>query len=83
MKFGDKYDEIQQYLDAQYIGTFEAICHLLQMHMHEEKSIVVCLNLCLLGLHQVGSNPIDNVYTILTCVQNQRTKLTALLKNVF
>jgi hypothetical protein len=53
------------------------------MHMHEEKSVVVHLNVCLLGLHQVVNNPIDNVHTILTRAQNQRTKLTALLKNIF
>jgi hypothetical protein len=77
MRFGEETDEIQQYLDARYIGASEAIRHLLEMPMHEEKPNVVCLAVHLLEMHQVLYNPQEDFNVILERGQNQRTMLTA------
>ena len=45
LEIGDKHnvDEISQYLDARWIGSSEAVWHILLNHMHEESPPVCCL----------------------------------------
>lgn len=69
-------DEIQQYLDARYIGPPEAAWHLFRNPMHEEEPKVVRLALHLPGMHQVRFNPEDSVETITSRAAAQKTSLT-------
>jgi hypothetical protein len=41
MAIGEKKDEIQQYIDARYVSTSEAVWRLLHYDMHEETPNVV------------------------------------------
>ena len=57
-------DEIQQYLDARYIGPVEAAWRLFGFGMHEEFPAVIRLALHLPGMHQVVFNPNEPIERI-------------------
>lgn len=61
-------DEIQQYLDAKYIGTPEAAWRIFGHSMHEEIPNVVRLALCLKGMHNVVFNPLEPMEVIVARV---------------
>ena len=69
-------NEIQQYLDARYIGPPEAAWRLFGNPMHEEIPTVVRLALPLPGMHRVVFNPAQPFDTILSKAGQEDTTLT-------
>ena len=73
-------DEIQQYLDARYIGPAEAAWRIFEHPLHQEFPSVVRLVLHLPGQHRVTFNPDDDPDTIRNRAENERTTLTEFFK---
>ncbi|KAF5933474.1 hypothetical protein HYC85_029645 [Camellia sinensis] len=70
-------NEIQQYLDARYIGPPEAAWRIFGHHLHAEMPTVVRLALHLPGMHHVLFNPNDSLEMILSRAAQQKSTLTA------
>ncbi|XP_028077475.1 uncharacterized protein LOC114279434 [Camellia sinensis] len=69
-------NEIQQYLDARYIGPPEAAWRIFGHHLHAEMPTVVRLALHLPGMHRVLFNPNDSLEMILSRAAQQKSTLT-------
>ncbi|KAG5549105.1 hypothetical protein RHGRI_014469 [Rhododendron griersonianum] len=69
-------NEIQQYLDARYIGPPEAAWRIFGHHLHEEVPAVVRLALHLPGMHQCAFNPKDTLEQIRARASLQKSTLT-------
>ncbi|XP_028114888.1 uncharacterized protein LOC114312792 [Camellia sinensis] len=69
-------NEIQQYLDARYIGPPEAAWRIFGHHLHTEMPTVVRLTLHLPGMHRVLFNPNDSLEMILSRATQQKSTLT-------
>ncbi|KAG5561267.1 hypothetical protein RHGRI_004335 [Rhododendron griersonianum] len=69
-------NEIQQYLDARYIGPPEAAWRIFGQHMHEELPTVTRLTIHLPGMHQFVYNPADSPETIRNRAAQEVSTLT-------
>ncbi|XP_028073775.1 uncharacterized protein LOC114276182 [Camellia sinensis] len=69
-------NEIQQYLDARYIGPPEAAWRIFGHHLHVEMLTVVRLALHLPGMHCVLFNPNDSLEMIFSRAAQQKSTLT-------
>ncbi|KAI8543515.1 hypothetical protein RHMOL_Rhmol08G0224500 [Rhododendron molle] len=69
-------NEIQQYLDARYIGPPEAAWRIFGHHLHEEVPAVARLALHLPGMHQCAFNPKDTLEQIRARASLQKSTLT-------
>ncbi|XP_052177595.1 uncharacterized protein LOC127791659 [Diospyros lotus] len=69
-------NEIQQYLDARYIGPPEAAWRIFGHPLHAEMPTVVRLALHLPGMHRVVFNPEESLETIQSRVGQQMSTLT-------
>ncbi|KAG5556991.1 hypothetical protein RHGRI_007293 [Rhododendron griersonianum] len=70
-------NEIQQYLDARYIGPPEAACRIFGHRFHEEVPAVVRLEVHLPGMHRCIFNPSESLETIRARGAYQKSTLTA------
>ncbi|KAI8561187.1 hypothetical protein RHMOL_Rhmol04G0318500 [Rhododendron molle] len=70
-------NEIQQYLDARYIGPPEAACRIFGHRLHEEVPAVVRLEVHLPGMHRCIYNPSESLETIRARGAHQQSTLTA------
>ncbi|PIA58920.1 hypothetical protein AQUCO_00400047v1 [Aquilegia coerulea] len=77
MVVGAEDDEIQQYLDARYIGPTEAAWRLYGFQIHEELPCVTRLALHLKGMHVCVFNPNDTPEQVKEKAENQKSSLTA------
>ena len=68
-------NEVQIYLDSQWIGACEAVWHFMEYELHVHKPNIVCLPVHEEGMHHMVFNEEDDVEDILR--RNQQTKLTA------
>ncbi|KAL5730296.1 hypothetical protein ACHQM5_003135 [Ranunculus cassubicifolius] len=80
MVFVNASDEIQQYIDARYIGSPEAAYRILRNPMHEEWPNVVRLALHLPGMNRIPYNINETPEEILARAENEKTTLTAFFK---
>ncbi|GMQ05571.1 hypothetical protein CsSME_00050547 [Camellia sinensis var. sinensis] len=69
-------NEIQQYLDARYIGPPEAAWRIFGHPLHAEMPTVVRLALHLPGMHRVVFNPEESLQTIQSRAGQQMSTLT-------
>ncbi|PIA42210.1 hypothetical protein AQUCO_02100228v1 [Aquilegia coerulea] len=76
MVFGAENDEIQQYLDARYVGPVEAAWRLYGFRIHEKLPSVTRLALHLKGMHLCVFNPNDTPEDIKKKAENQKSSLT-------
>ncbi|PIA25570.1 hypothetical protein AQUCO_11100024v1 [Aquilegia coerulea] len=77
MVVGAEDDEIQQYLDARYVGPTEAAWRLYGFRIHEELPCVTRLALHLKGMHVCVFNPNDTPEQVKEKAENQKSSLTA------
>lgn len=70
-------DEIQQYLDARYIGPPEAAWRIFGHSLHQEVPSVTRLDIQLPGMHRVVYNSNEPLESIIARVRTQRSTLTA------
>ncbi|PIA65100.1 hypothetical protein AQUCO_00100527v1 [Aquilegia coerulea] len=77
MVVGAEDDEIQQYLDARYVGPTEAAWRLYGFRIHEELPCVTRLALHLKGMHVCVFNPNDTLEQVKEKAENQKSSLTA------
>ncbi|PIA34361.1 hypothetical protein AQUCO_03800159v1 [Aquilegia coerulea] len=77
MVVGAKDDEIQQYLDARYVGPTEAAWRLYGFRIHEELPCVTKLAFHLKGMHVCVFNPNDTPEQVKEKAENQKSSLTA------
>ncbi|PIA41356.1 hypothetical protein AQUCO_02200045v1 [Aquilegia coerulea] len=77
MVVGAEDDEIQQYLDARYVGPTEAAWRLYGFQIHEELPCVTRLALHLKGMHVCVFNPNDTPKQVKEKAENQKSSLTA------
>ncbi len=75
LQFDYEPNEVEQYLDAQYVNALEARWHLFAMEMHEEQPNVICLVFHLLGMHRVMFNANNDVTSILQRAKHESTTL--------
>jgi len=76
MQFGCEPNEVEQYLDAQYVSALEMAWHLFAMEMHEEQPNVVRLALHLSKMHRMVLNANDDAMSILQKTKCESTTLT-------
>ncbi|PIA26331.1 hypothetical protein AQUCO_09500059v1 [Aquilegia coerulea] len=77
MVVGAEDDEIQQYLDARYVGPTKAAWRLYGFRIHEELPYVTRLALHLKGMHVCVFNPNDTPEQVKEKAENQKSSLTA------
>ncbi|PIA43947.1 hypothetical protein AQUCO_01800182v1 [Aquilegia coerulea] len=77
MVVGAEDDEIQQYLDARYVGHTEVAWRLYGFRIHEELPCVTRLALHLKGMHVCVFNPNDTPEQLKEKAENQKSSLTA------
>ncbi|PIA29092.1 hypothetical protein AQUCO_06300048v1 [Aquilegia coerulea] len=77
MVVGAEDDEIQQYLDARYVGPTEAAWRLYGFRIHEELPCVTRLALHLKGMHVCVFNPNDKPEQVKEKAENQKSSLIA------
>ncbi|PIA24735.1 hypothetical protein AQUCO_57600001v1 [Aquilegia coerulea] len=77
MVVGAEDDEIQQYLDARYVGPTEAAWRLYGFQIHEELPCVTRLALHLKGMHVCVFNPNDTPEQVKEKAENQKSSLIA------
>ncbi|KAF7137520.1 hypothetical protein RHSIM_Rhsim07G0042100 [Rhododendron simsii] len=70
-------NEIQQYLDARYIGPPEAACRIFGHRLHDEVPTVVRLEVHLPGMHRCIFNPSESLETIRARGAHQKSTITA------
>jgi hypothetical protein len=82
MQFGRAQDEIQVYLDAQWIGSGEGCWRIYEYPMHQEKPAVYRLHVHLPGEQNVTWDPNaePNVQAVVDRAANKDTMLTAYFK---
>lgn len=69
-------DEIKQYIDARYIGTPEAMWHIMEFAMHEERPTVYRLPVHLEDEQMVYFDPEDIAEEVAQRAQHKKTQLT-------
>ncbi|XP_026402586.1 uncharacterized protein LOC113298127 [Papaver somniferum] len=70
-------DEVQQYIDARYIGPLEAAWRLYGKWMHEEEPTVVRLAIHLPGQQRFVYDPNNPIDTVSTAAENYKSTLMA------
>ncbi|KAJ8457646.1 hypothetical protein ONZ45_g18233 [Pleurotus djamor] len=70
-------DEIQAHLNGRYISAAEAVHHMLQFDVHDQKPNVVRLHVHLPGQHMVVFDPDEDPDKILDRASHERTQLTS------
>ncbi|GAB2266873.1 hypothetical protein Dimus_037923 [Dionaea muscipula] len=70
-------DEIQQYLNARYIGPPEAAWRIFGHPLHEEMPTVFRLAIHLPGMHHVRFDPMESLQVIQARAKDQMSTLTA------
>ncbi|XP_026417496.1 uncharacterized protein LOC113312978 [Papaver somniferum] len=70
-----EHDEIQQYIDARYIGPPEAVWRLLEYHFHEEYPVVQRLAVHLQNKQRVVYNARQSMTSVIRTTQEHKTTL--------
>ncbi|XP_026384503.1 uncharacterized protein LOC113280072 [Papaver somniferum] len=70
-----EHDEIQQYIDARYIGPHEAVWSLIEYHLHEEYPAVQRLAIYLQNRQQFVYNTRQSMTSVIRTTQEHRTTL--------